>query len=167
MKQTKTYEEIQMELEDAERGEDEYDDYDRFHYDSDDMEDDPSILNPLQIPLDFDGKPIPYWLYKFRGLNRYFDCEICGGRKYRGPMSYERHFSEWRHAHAMRTLGIPNTKDFMWITQVNDALNLWTKIKDRKKDAVWNPADEEVEDAQGNVFNRPTYENLHYQHALI
>jgi len=159
-RQTKSYDEVRREVEEAENEGD-------SERESEDEEDPATIYNPLQIPVDFDGKPIPYWLYKFRGLNRYFDCEICGGRKYRGPMSYERHFSEWRHAHAMRTLGIPNTKDFMWITQVNDALNLWTKIKDRKKDAVWNPADEEVEDAQGNVFNRPTYENLHYQHALI
>ena len=42
------------------------------------------IYNPLKIPLDFDGKPIPYWLYKFRGLNRYFKCQICGNREYRG-----------------------------------------------------------------------------------
>jgi len=159
-RQTKSYDEVRMEIEENENENDSDDG-------SDEEEDPSTIYNPLQIPVDFDGKPIPYWLYKFRGLNRYFDCEICGGRKYRGPMSYERHFSEWRHAHAMRTLGIPNTKDFMWITKVQDALLLWSKIKDRKKDAVWNPADEEVEDAQGNVFNRPTYENLHFQHSLI
>eukprot|EP01084_Bolivina_argentea_P018652 34696_1 len=45
-KQTKTYDEIRTELEDAEKGDDDYDDYDDYrHYDSDDMEDDPSILN--------------------------------------------------------------------------------------------------------------------------
>lgn len=156
--QTKTFEEIKREIEEQEQEQES---------DEDEIEEDnPVIYNPLKIPLDFDGKPIPYWLYKFRGLNRYFKCQICGNREYRGPMSFERHFSEWRHAHGMRTLGIPNTKDFMWITNINDAIALWAKIKDRKKDAVWNPADEEVEDAEGNVYNRPTFENLHYQQLI-
>lgn len=159
-RQTKSYDEVRREIEEAEN--------DNLSSDESDGEEEGGVIyNPLNIPVDFDGKPIPYWLYKFRGLNRYFKCQICGGREYRGPMAFERHFSEWRHAHAMRTLGIPNTKDFMWITNITDAINLWGKIKDRKKDAVWNPADEEVEDQQGNVFNRPTYENLHFQHGLI
>lgn len=157
-RQTKSYEEVVREIEEAENEDDS---------DAEAEEEETEVIyNPLKIPLDFDGKPIPYWLYKFRGLNRYFTCGICGGKKYRGPMAFERHFSEWKHAHAMRILGIPNTKDFMWITEIKDAMSLWTKIKDRKKDAVWNPADEEVEDAQGNVFNRPTYENLTYQHLI-
>jgi len=159
-RQTKTYDEIKREIEEAEEQSDSSDDEaggeDQFG----------AIYNPLKIPLDFDGKPIPYWLYKFRGLNRYFNCQICGNRDFRGPMSFERHFSEWRHAHGMRTLGIPNTKDFMWITSINDAISLWGKIKDRKKDAVWNPADEEVEDFKGNVYNRPTFENLQFQNLI-
>ena len=28
-----------------------------------------SIYNPKDVPLDFDGKPIPYWLFKLHGLN--------------------------------------------------------------------------------------------------
>jgi len=159
-RQTKTYEEIKREIEEAENAADSSED------EEDDEQDFGVIYNPLKIPLDFDGKPIPYWLYKFRGLNRYFKCQICGNREYRGPMSFEQHFSEWRHAHGMRTLGIPNTKDFMWITDINDAIALWSKIKDRKKDAVWNPADEEVEDIEGNVFNRPTFDNLQYQNLI-
>ena len=43
---------------------------------------------------------------------------------------------------------------------------VWGKIKDRKKDAVWNPADEEVEDFKGNVYNRPTFENLQFQNLI-
>jgi len=156
--ETKTYDEIKREMEEQElEGESDVES---------EPEDMGNIYNPLNIPVDFDGKPIPYWLYKFRGLNRYFKCQICGNREYRGPMAFERHFSEWRHAHGMRTLGIPNTKDFMWITNINDAIALWSKIKDRKKDAVWNPADEEVEDMKGRVFNRPTFENLTYQQLI-
>jgi len=159
-RQTKTYDEIKREIEDAEAADESSDEEEA------EEENLGVIYNPLKIPLDFDGKPIPYWLYKFRGLNRYFKCQICGNREYRGPMAFEQHFSEWRHAHGMRTLGIPNTKDFMWITEIQDAIALWGKIKDRKKDAVWNPADEEVEDIDGNVFNRPTYENLHFQNLI-
>merc|ERR1712173_164518 len=107
--QTRTYEEIQKEILQNEKEEDLSD------VEEEDDDADKNPYNPLKIPLDFDGKPIPYWLYKFRGLNRYFDCQICGDKKYRGPMAFERHFSEWRHAHGMRTLLIPNTKDFMWI----------------------------------------------------
>ena len=33
---------------------------------------------PLKLPLGWDGKAIPYWLYKLHGLNQEFKCEICG-----------------------------------------------------------------------------------------
>lgn len=36
------------------------------------------VYNPLKLPLGYDGKPIPYWLYKLHGLNLEFKCEICG-----------------------------------------------------------------------------------------
>jgi len=121
-KQTRTYREIKAALEEAEKSSSE----EEFE---DDDDDDEQIYNPLRIPLDFDGKPIPYWLYKLRGLNRYFKCEICGGHPYRGPQAFHRHFREWRHAHGMRTLGIPNTKDFHLITEIDDAIALYERIK--------------------------------------
>jgi len=33
-----------------------------------DDDDDAPVYNPLNIPLGWDGKPIPYWLYKLHGL---------------------------------------------------------------------------------------------------
>ena len=30
-------------------------------------EDEDKIYNPLKLPLGWDGKPIPYWLYKLHG----------------------------------------------------------------------------------------------------
>ena len=42
------------------------------------------VYNPLKLPLGWDGKPIPYWLYKLHGLNQEFKCEICGGYSYWG-----------------------------------------------------------------------------------
>lgn len=41
-------------------------------------EEDEFVYNPLKLPLGWDGKPIPYWLYKLHGLNLEFKCEICG-----------------------------------------------------------------------------------------
>ena len=63
------------------------------------------IYNPKNLPLGWDGKPIPYWLYKLHGLNIDYKCQICGNQTYRGPKAFQRHFSEWRHAHGMRCLG--------------------------------------------------------------
>lgn len=37
---------------------------------SDSDEEDEFIYNPLKLPLGYDGKPIPYWLYKLHGLNQ-------------------------------------------------------------------------------------------------
>ncbi len=75
-------------------------------------EEDEYIYNPLKLPLGWDGKPIPYWLYKLHGLNQEFKCEICGDASYWGRRAFERHFKEWRHQNAMRALGIPNNKNF-------------------------------------------------------
>lgn len=33
-------------------------------------EEDDFVYNPLKLPLGWDGKPIPYWLYKLHGLNQ-------------------------------------------------------------------------------------------------
>ena len=41
---------------------------------------------------------------------------------YRGPKAFQRHFAEWRHAHGMRCLGIPNTAHFANVTLIEDAI---------------------------------------------
>uniref|UniRef100_A0A2K6FB72 Matrin-type domain-containing protein n=1 Tax=Propithecus coquereli TaxID=379532 RepID=A0A2K6FB72_PROCO len=79
------------------------------------------IHNPQNLPFGWDGKPIPCWLYKLHGLNINYNCEICGNYTYRGPKAFQRHFAEWRHAHDMRCLGIPNTVHFANVTQIEDA----------------------------------------------
>lgn len=78
--------------------------------------------NPKNLPIGFDGKPIPYWLYKYHGLNKEYKCEICGNYSYWGRRAFERHFSEWRHAYGMRCLRIPNTMHFREITQIDEAI---------------------------------------------
>ncbi|XP_058806048.1 splicing factor 3A subunit 3 [Phymastichus coffea] len=131
-------------------------------------EDDNDVpYNPKNLPLGWDGKPIPYWLYKLHGLNISYNCEICGNFTYKGPKAFQRHFAEWRHAHGMRCLGIPNTAHFANVTQIEDALALWEKLKTQKQAERWQPEqEEEFEDSLGNVVNRKTYEDLKRQGLL-
>eukprot|EP00771_Trimastix_marina_P000019 gnl/Trimastix_PCT/1014.p2 GENE.gnl/Trimastix_PCT/1014~~gnl/Trimastix_PCT/1014.p2 ORF type:complete len:376 (+),score=184.69 gnl/Trimastix_PCT/1014:2624-3751(+) len=124
----------------------------------------PVQSNPKGFPLGWDGKPIPVWLYKLNGLGLEFKCEICGNASYWGPKAFEKHFQEWRHAHGMRCLKIPNTKHFMYITQIEDAYALYEKIKKQSLDASFLPdEDEEFEDRDGNVYSRKTYDFLKKQ----
>ncbi|XP_026485324.1 splicing factor 3A subunit 3 [Vanessa tameamea] len=132
-----------------------------------DSDDDEVPYNPKNLPLGWDGKPIPYWLYKLHGLNISYSCEICGNYTYKGPKAFQRHFAEWRHAHGMRCLGIPNTAHFANVTQIEDALALWEKIKNQKENERFVAEnDEEFEDSQGNVVNRKTFEDLKRQGLL-
>uniref|UniRef100_A0A2I2YFX2 Splicing factor 3a subunit 3 n=1 Tax=Gorilla gorilla gorilla TaxID=9595 RepID=A0A2I2YFX2_GORGO len=109
------------------------------------------IYNPKNLPLGWDGKRIPYWLYKLHGLNINYNCEICGNYTYQGRK---------HHAHGMRCLGIPNTAHFANVTQIEDAVSLWAKLKLQKPDT------EEYEDSSGNVVNKKTYEDLKRQGLL-
>lgn len=72
-KQAQTLEELQEELLEQER---------EIVEGNESDEDDEYIYNPLKLPLGWDGKPIPYWLYKLHGLNQEFKCEICGNYRF-------------------------------------------------------------------------------------
>ncbi|XP_022100701.1 splicing factor 3A subunit 3-like isoform X1 [Acanthaster planci] len=149
---------------DAEREDDEEEQYSDSDSDDDDNE---VIYNPKNLPLGWDGKPIPYWLYKLHGLNITYSCEICGNQTYRGPKAFQRHFAEWRHAHGMRCLGIPNTAHFANVTLIEDALSLWEKLKEAKSSERWRPdTEEEFEDSSGNVVNKKVFEDLKRQGLL-
>merc|ERR1712156_678341 len=129
--------------------------------------DDDIPSNPKTLPLGWDGKPIPYWLYKLHGLNISYNCEICGNFTYKGPKAFQRHFAEWRHAHGMRCLGIPNTAHFANVTNIEDAMALWEKLKNQKFEDAWKPDhEEEYEDSKGNVVNKKTYDDLKRQGLL-
>lgn len=122
------------------------------------------IYNPKNLPLDWDGKPIPYWLYKLHGLNKNYLCEICGGHSYRGMKPFQKHFAEWRHAHGMRCLAIPNTVHFSGITKIDEAQKLWNKLKAEKSAERFKPdTEEEFEDQLGNVLNKKTFDDLRRQ----
>ncbi|KAF8066290.1 hypothetical protein HT031_002613 [Scenedesmus sp. PABB004] len=155
-KQAQTYEELVAELEEGEAealGEEE-------------EEEDEYVYNPLKLPLGWDGKPIPYWLYKLHGLNQEFKCEICGNYSYWGRRAFERHFKEWRHVNGMKALGIPNNKDFFEVTQIEDALSLWRNIQERNTGGFNPEQDEELEDDSGNVYSRKVYDDLKRQGLL-
>ena len=129
--------------------------------------DEAPIYNPLNLPMGWDGKPIPYWLYKLHGLNLEFKCEICGSFSYWGPKNYERHFSEWRHPYGMRCLGIPNTKHFHHISKQAEALALWEKLKKEWSVQGYRAEDEEeCEDNEGNVMPKKVFDDLKRQGQL-
>jgi splicing factor 3A subunit 3 len=152
-KLTLTYEEMEAEREEEE-----------VQADSESDDEDQQIYNPLKLPMGWDGKPIPYWLYKLHGLGQEFKCEICGNHSYWGRRAYERHFKEWRHQHGMRCLGIPNTKNFNEITSIEEAKALWERIQAKQGLNKWRPdLEEEYEDRDGNIYNKKTYTDLQRQ----
>lgn len=119
------------------------------------------IHNPLKLPLAWDGKPIPYWLYKLHGLGVEFPCEICGNFVYMGRRAFDKHFNEPLHIHGLKCLGITNTSLFREITSIQEAEQLWKKIqkdKKREKTAVENVV--EMEDTEGNVMPEKVYRDL-------
>ena len=126
--------------------------------------DDGRIYNPLKLPLDWDGKPIPFWLWKLHGLGVQFSCEICGNFVYMGRRAFDQHFYEWRHSHGMKCLGIPNTSHFFQITKIEEVKRLWDKMRQTaKSEALRADWMEECEDSSGNVYDRRTYEDLKRQ----
>mmetsp|Transcript_62856 Transcript_62856/g.149778 ORF Transcript_62856/g.149778 Transcript_62856/m.149778 type:complete len:496 (+) Transcript_62856:170-1657(+) len=159
-KQSRTTEELAQEVEN-EMGDE------APESDSDDDGAEKPIYNPKKVPLDWTGKPIPYWLYKLHGLNLEFKCEICGNYSYWGPRAFERHFQEWRHAHGMKVLKIPNTRAFHNIVKIQEAVDLSEKIKAQAALKDFDAAaQEEYEDGLGNVLSKKTYNDLLRQGLL-
>ena len=127
-------------------------------------EDKKKIFNPKNIPMDWDGKPLPYWLYKVHGLGVEHKCEICGGASYWGRRAFEHHFQEWRHAYGMKCLRLPNTLQFKNITKIEDALKLHHKLIEDKNKTEFNPdIEEQYEDENGNVYNKKMMMDLKKQ----
>ncbi|EAY14533.1 Zinc finger, C2H2 type family protein [Trichomonas vaginalis G3] len=128
-------------------------------FEENDSEDEEQFVNPKGLPLGWDGKPIPMWLYKLHGLSVEYKCEICGNRSYWGIAAFERHFVEATHVSHLKALGIPNTKHFLYITKINEAVNLFKKIKGTLKEEVWQKGQEEIEAADGTVVPLKLYED--------
>ena len=123
-----------------------------------DSDEEEKIYNPLKLPLAWDGKPIPYWLYKLHGLGVEFSCEICGNFVYMGRRAFDKHFNEARHIYGLKCLGITNTTLFREITGIEDALKLWDKLtRDKKKEKSGTENVVQMEDAAGNVMPEKVY----------
>ena len=132
--------------------------------DESDSDTDEKIYNPLKLPLAWDGKPIPYWLYKLHGLGVEFPCEICGNFVYMGRRAFDKHFNEARHIYGLKCLGITNTTLFREITGIEDALKLWDKIqRDKKKEKSGGENIVQMEDADGNVMP----EKVYYEYVVL
>jgi splicing factor 3A subunit 3 len=149
--------------------------------DEKDGEADDFIYNPLKLPLGWDGKPIPFWLYKLHGLGQEYPCEICGNMVYTGRKNFEKHFGEPNHIHGLKCLGIPNGPLFKEVTSIEEAMQrknfilswllrtdanqlVWEKTKQDKR--IKQMAEEskiEMEDDQGNVMSAKTYNDLRAQ----
>jgi splicing factor 3A subunit 3 len=122
-----------------------------------DQEEEPKKNLQKKLPIGWDGKPIPMWLFKQQGLGVEFKCEICGNYSYWGRRAFEKHFTEWRHSYGMKCLRIPNTPHFREITSINDALILHKKLLMEANTHQFNPDfEEEVEDENGNVVKGKT-----------
>lgn len=128
---------------------------------------DDKIYNPLKLPLAWDGKPIPFWLYRLHGLGQEFPCEICGNFVYRGRRAFDKHFNETNHITNLKRLGITNTHLFRDITSIEEAKRLWDKItRDQKKHHVDEGSVVQMEDAEGNVMPEKVYLDLQKQGLL-
>ncbi|KAF2467939.1 splicesome-associated protein [Lindgomyces ingoldianus] len=125
------------------------------------------IYNPLKLPLAWDGKPIPFWLYKLHGLGVEFSCEICGNFVYMGRRAFDKHFNEPRHVYGLKCLGITNTTLFREITGIEEAVRLWNKMqKDKKKEKLSTDNVVQMEDTEGNVMPEKIYRDLAAQGLL-
>jgi splicing factor 3A subunit 3 len=135
--------------------------------DDSDSDDEDKIYNPLKLPLGWDGKPIPFWLYKLHGLGVEFPCEICGNFVYMGRRAFDKHFNEQRHVYGLKCLGVTNTALFREITGIEEALKLWDKIQgEKKKEKSSTENVVQMEDAEGNVMPEKVYNDLRKQGLL-
>lgn len=126
-----------------------------------------NINNPLNLPLDVTGKPIPFWLYKLNGLGHQFRCQICGDHVYMGRAKFEQHFVEPRHVDGLKSLGIRPSPVFKDITEISDAIALWRKIRrESPKVSVKKENVIQVEDEDGNVMTQKMYQDMKNQGLL-
>lgn len=135
--------------------------------DEDEEDGEERIYNPLKLPLAWDGKPIPFWLYRLHGLGVEFPCEICGNFVYMGRRAFDKHFNEARHVYGLKCLGITNLNLFRDITEIEEAVKLWEKIqKDKKRGKIDDASVVQMEDAEGNVMPEKVYYDLQKQGLL-
>lgn len=124
------------------------------------------LYNPKDVPLGWDGRPIPYWMYKLHGLNLEFRCEVCGNAVYKGPRCFERHFTEGVHVAGLRSLGVGYSRVFMGVTGIADVVKLKERLTKDEEGVRFDEDAIEFEDGEGNVLNAKTYSDLVRQGLL-
>ncbi|KPM37136.1 Pre-mRNA-splicing factor sap61 [Neonectria ditissima] len=135
--------------------------------DGEDEDGEERIYNPLKLPLAWDGKPIPFWLYRLHGLGVEFKCEVCGNFVYMGRRAFDKHFNEARHVYGLKCLGVNNTSLFRDITKIDEAVKLWEKIqREKKRTTVDEGSVVQMEDGEGNVMPEKVYYDLQKQGLL-
>jgi len=138
-----------------------------FAQDDSDDDGEEKIYNPLKLPLAWDGKPIPFWLYKLHGLGVEFPCEVCGNFVYMGRRAFDKHFNEARHIYGLKCLDITNTSLFREITVIKDAIKLRDKLSRDKKETKGKGENVvQMEDKEGNVMPEKVYYDLQKQGLL-
>lgn len=135
--------------------------------DSSDEELDEKLTNPLNIPLGLDGRPIPFWLYKLKGLKYEFDCEICKS-KFKGRGTFIKHFKDENHINGLRELGVERDfHDFRDLSKVEEVTTLLATIKAKtRNEAQFLDDSLQVEDDQGNAMSKKVYDQLSKQGLL-
>ncbi|PPD92611.1 hypothetical protein GOBAR_DD10446 [Gossypium barbadense] len=144
--------------------------------DTESDDEDQQIYNPLKLPMGWDGKPIPYWLYKLHGLGqreeevgvlvRHLSLSVrFVGTTATGAVGLLRGISKnGGISMACDALVFHNTKNFNEITNIQEAQELWEKIRERQGVNKWRPdLEEEYEDKEGNIYNKKTYTDLQRQ----
>ncbi|KAG7860148.1 hypothetical protein KL919_002853 [Ogataea angusta] len=134
-------------------------------YNSDDQGDFHHYGNDETLPIGPDGKPMPLWLWKLKGFDMVFTCEICGNAKFKGREVFSNHFIEPRHLHGLKMLGIMGEYNaFRDLNKIDDVLKLSNYLERKKRNAAQYRDDGvEVEDEEGNVMSKKVYDQLKKQ----
>lgn len=129
-----------------------------------DSDEETGLSNPLNLPLDVTGRPIPFWLYKLHGLGHEFRCQICGDHVYMGRKEFDGHFTQARHLNGLKALGIKPSSLFKDISVVAEALALWQRVRRESSRALGKQENiVQVEDDEGNVMTEKIYKDLKNQ----
>jgi splicing factor 3A subunit 3 len=135
--------------------------------DEDEEEFDEKLYNPLNLPIGPDGRPMPFWLWKLKGLGHEFHCDLCNER-FQGRAAYEKHFRGSKHIDGLKKLGV--TQDFELFNDLNEkqaVLELLEGMKKKIRDELqFVDNTEQVEDEEGNAMSRKVFEQLKKQGLL-
>lgn len=125
-------------------------------------------VNPLNLPIGPDGRPMPFWLWKVKGLGHEFKCEICDNEIFKGRSNYLKHFKNETHIEGLKKIGINNNYQlFKDLNTKKEVLLLYNNLKKKQRnDIQFLDNVEQVEDDEGNIMNKKVYDQLQKQGLL-